>query len=51
MCYGPGMGLWSIWGIIVHVAILILIIWAVVTVVKSLTNCKTGTTKNDGGAK
>ena len=58
MCHGSGIiwgypyyfGWSGILGILFHLAILALIVWAVVTVVKSLTSQKAEPTKN-GGAK
>jgi uncharacterized membrane protein len=41
---------WGIIGIVFHLTVLALIIWAVVTVVKSLTSHKQVASK-DGGAK
>lgn len=58
MCHGSGI-IWGypyyfawggILGILFHLAILTLIVWAVVAVVKSLTSQKAEPTKN-GGAK
>ena len=57
MCYGGGgmfypyyFGWGGILGIVFHLTILVLIVWAVVAVVKSLTSQKAETAKN-GGSK
>ena len=58
MCYGMWGGSWGspyyflggIIGILFHLSILVLIVWAVVAVIKSLTNHRAEPYKN-GGAK